>query len=150
LNRTAPSEPGCSDPWFNLSAIPNLGQDMRIRGIRKDLISLLLQLGRELHPNEYAGLLREQDGIIEEINLLPGTTSNETSAAMHLDMMPLDTHLAGSVHSHPNGVIIPSDADLGFFPRTGRYHIIVGFPYEEGDWRCFSANGTPVDLGVLE
>jgi proteasome lid subunit RPN8/RPN11 len=65
-------------------------------------------------------------------------------------MMPLDTHLAGSVHSHPNGVIIPSDADLGFFPRTGRYHIIVGFPYEEDDWRCFSANGTPFDLGVVE
>jgi proteasome lid subunit RPN8/RPN11 len=123
---------------------------MRIRGIRKDLLSLLLQLGREQHPNEFAGLLREQDGVIEEINLLPGTTCNGCSASLFLDMMPLDTHLAGSVHSHPNGVIIPSDADLGFFPRTGRYHIIVGFPYEEDDWRCFSANGTPFDLGVVE
>jgi proteasome lid subunit RPN8/RPN11 len=123
---------------------------MRIRGIQKELISLLLQLGREQHPYEFAGLLLEQDGVIEEINLLPGTTSNEHSAALFLDMMPLDTHLAGSVHSHPNGVIIPSDADLGFFPRTGRYHIIVGFPYEEGDWRCFSANGNMVDIGVVE
>ena len=123
---------------------------MRIRGIRKDLLSLLLQLGREHHPDEFAGLLLEQDGIIEEINLLPGTTSNEHSAALFLDMMPLDTHLAGSVHSHPNGVIIPSAADLGFFPRTGRYHIIVGFPYEVGDWRCFSANGTTVDIEVVE
>lgn len=123
---------------------------MRIRGIRKDLLSLLLQLGREQHPDEFAGLLLEQDGIIEEINLLPGTTSNEHSAALLLDMMPLGTHLAGSVHSHPNGVIIPSNADLGFFPRTGRYHIIVGFPYEERNWRCFSANGVPVDIGVVE
>jgi proteasome lid subunit RPN8/RPN11 len=146
----APSESRVSDPWFNLSAIPKLGQDMRIRGIRKDLLSLLLQLGREQHPNEFAGLLREQDGVIEEIDLLPGTTSNEFSASLFLDMMPLDTHLAGSVHSHPNGVIFPSDADLGFFPRTGRYHIIVGFPYEEDDWRCFSASGTPVDIGVVE
>lgn len=123
---------------------------MRIRGIRKDLLSLLLQLGREQHPNEYAGLLREEEGIIEEINLLPGTTSTDRSASLFLDMMPLDTHLAGSVHSHPNGVIRPSYADLGFFPRTGRYHIIVGFPYEEDDWRCFSANGTPVDIGVID
>ncbi len=135
MNRTAPSEAGYPDPWFNLSAIPKLGQDMRIRGIRKDLLSLLLQLGREQHPNEFAGLLREQDGIIEEINLVPGTTSNEYSASLFLDMMPLDTHLAGSAHSHPNGVIFPSDADLGFFPRTGR---------------CFSASGTPVDIGVVE
>lgn len=123
---------------------------MRIRGIRKDLLSLLLQLGRDQHPNEFAGLLRERDGVIDEINLLPGTTSNEHSAALLIDMMPLDTHLAGSVHSHPNGVILPSHADLGFFPRTGRYHIIVGFPYGENDWCCFSANGIPVNLGVVE
>ena len=103
-----------------------------------------------LNPVDFSGLLREQDGIIEEINLVPGTTSNEYSASLFLDMMPLDTHLAGSAHSHPNGVIFPSDADLGFFPRTGRYHIIVGFPYEEDDWRCFSASGAPVDIGVVE
>ncbi|MCG7854595.1 MAG: proteasome protein, partial [Methanoregulaceae archaeon] len=72
---------------------------MQIQGIRKDLLSLLLQIGREQHPHEYAGLLREKDGIIEELDLLPGTTSNEVSASLHLDMMPLDTHLAGSVHS---------------------------------------------------
>ena len=150
MNRTGHSETRGCNLCFNLSAVLELGQDMRIRGIRKNLLSLLLQLGREQHPNEYAGLLREQDGIIDEIDLLPGTTSTDRSASLFLDMMPLDTHLAGSVHSHPNGVIRPSDADLGFFPRTGRYHIIVGFPYDEDDWRCFSANGMPVDIGVIE
>ena len=150
MSRTDRSETGGGTPWFNLSTVLKLGQDMRIRGIRKDLLSLLLQLGREQHPNEYAGLLREEEGIIEEINLLPGTTSTDRSASLFLDMMPLDTHLAGSVHSHPNGVIRPSDADLAFFPRTGRYHIIVGFPYEVDDWRCFSANGMPVDIGVID
>jgi len=122
---------------------------MQIRGIRKDLLILLLQVGKEQHPNEYAGLLREKDGIIEELNLLPGTTSTGVSASLYLDMMPLDTHLAGSVHSHPNGVLIASDADLSFFPRTGSYHLIVGFPYNEGDWACFRANGTPVELEVV-
>lgn len=122
---------------------------MRILGIRKDLLSLLLQIGREQHPSEYAGLLRERDGIIDELDLLPGTTSNEVSASLQLDMMPLDTHLAGSVHSHPNGVLCPSDADLSFFPRTGRYHLIVGFPYDEQSWACFRANGIPVELEVV-
>lgn len=123
---------------------------MRIRGIRNVLLALLLQMGREQHPSEFAGLLREEEGIIEEISLLPGTTSNESSAALFLEMMPLDTHLAGSVHSHPNGVLLPSDADLAFFPRTGRYHIIVGFPYGNDDWRCFSASGAPVEMPVIE
>lgn len=122
---------------------------MKIRGIRQDLLTLLLQLGRENHPNEFAGVIRENDGIMEELNLLPGTIGREDSASVFYDMMPLDTHVAGSVHSHPNGVILPSDADLNFFPRTGRYHLIVGYPYRKNDWRCFTVDGEPSELEVI-
>ena len=75
-------------------------------------------MGHESHPNEFVGLIREQDGIMEEFNMLPGTIGRENSASLLYDMMPLDTHLAGSAHSHPNGVLRPSDADVRFFPRT--------------------------------
>jgi proteasome lid subunit RPN8/RPN11 len=87
--------------------------------------------------------------VIEECDLVPGTVTNEDSASVLLDMMPLDTHRAGSAHSHPNGVLEPSDADLSFFPRTGRYHLIIGWPYENGDWACFTADGAPYELEVL-
>ncbi|MFA6333583.1 MAG: Mov34/MPN/PAD-1 family protein [Methanoregula sp.] len=122
---------------------------MKIRGIRQDLLTLLLAMGRENHPNEFAGIIREQDGVMEELNLLPGTIGREDSASLFYDMMPLDTHVAGSAHSHPNGVIIPSDADLSFFPRTGRYHLIIGYPYRKNDWRCFTADGQPCNLEVI-
>jgi len=122
---------------------------MNIRGIRQELIALLLEMGRESHPNEFVGVLREQDGILNEIDLLPGTVGRENSASLFYDMMPLDTHVAGSAHSHPNGVIQPSLADVNFFPRTGRYHIIIGYPYEEGNWKCFTADGEPCDLDVI-
>ena len=85
---------------------------MNIRGIRKDVISLLLQMGKESHPNEFVALIRERDGVMDEVNLLPGTVGGEDSATFLYDMMPLDTHLAGSAHSHPNGVLRPSDADV--------------------------------------
>jgi proteasome lid subunit RPN8/RPN11 len=123
---------------------------MKILGIRQDLLSLLLQMGRENHPNEFAGVIRESDGVMEELNLLPGTIGREDSASIFYDMMPLDTHVAGSAHSHPNGVIRPSDADLNFFPRTGRYHLIIGYPYRKNDWRCFTADGQPFNLEVIE
>ncbi len=123
---------------------------MKILGIRQDLLSLLLQMGRENHPNEFAGVIRESDGVMEELNLLPGTIGREDSASLFYDMMPLDTHVAGSAHSHPNGVIMPSDADLSFFPRTGRYHLIIGYPYRKNDWRCFTADGQPCNLEVIE
>jgi proteasome lid subunit RPN8/RPN11 len=122
---------------------------MNIRGIRHALLSLLLELGRDSHPNEFVALLREQDGIIEELNMLPGTITGENSASLFFDMMPLDTHLAGSAHSHPNGVLRPSNADIKFFPRSGRFHLIIGYPYRESDWKCFSAGGVPQTIEVI-
>jgi proteasome lid subunit RPN8/RPN11 len=122
---------------------------MKIRGIRRSLLALLLEIGRENHPNEFVALLREKDGIIHELDLLPGTVGGEDSASLALDMMPLDTHVAGSAHSHPNGVLMPSDADIRFFPRTGRYHLIIGFPYEGGNWRCFTSDGSSAVLEVI-
>lgn len=122
---------------------------MNIRGIRHELLSLLLELGRDSHPNEFVALLRERDGIIEELNMLPGTITGQRSASLFFDMMPLDTHLAGSAHSHPNGVLRPSNADVNFFPRSGRYHLIIGYPYRESDWKCFTADGTPQSLEVI-
>lgn len=123
---------------------------MKIRGISADLLALLLRLGAENHPNEFAAILRETDGVISEIDLVPGTTSNEVSANIFVDMLPLGTHNAGSAHSHPNGVLWPSDADLNFFPRTGRYHLIIGTPYGPRNWACFTADGEPYDLKVIE
>lgn len=120
-----------------------------IRGIKRELLMLLLELGKNSHPNEFAALLKEEDGVISELNLLPGTVGGSSSATVLFDMMPLGTHLAGSAHSHPNGVCRPSDADLNFFPRAGRYHLIIGAPYRENSWRCFTADGEPVDLAVI-
>jgi proteasome lid subunit RPN8/RPN11 len=122
---------------------------MTIRGIRRALLDLLLEIGRESHPREFAGILREEGGIISEFTLLPGTVAGGESATLFLDMMPLDTHIAGSAHSHPNGVLFPSQADLSFFPRTGRYHLIVGYPYDRKSWRCFFPDGSPAGLEVV-
>jgi proteasome lid subunit RPN8/RPN11 len=122
---------------------------MTIRGIRQELLELLFQMGRAAHPGEFVALLKEREGVIDEVNLLPGTVSGEDSASLLVDMMPLSTHLAGSCHSHPNGVLRPSRADVHFFPRTGRYHIIIGYPYKPDNWRCFSADGQPCSMEVI-
>jgi proteasome lid subunit RPN8/RPN11 len=122
---------------------------MKINGIRQDILLLLFQIAKENHPNEFVALLRERDGFIDEVNLLPGTTAGEDSARILFDMMPLDTHLAGSAHSHPSGAIRPSSADVNFFPRTGKYHLIIGFPYGKNDWKCFTADGEPYEMQVI-
>jgi proteasome lid subunit RPN8/RPN11 len=131
---------------------------MNISGINRQLLEDLLYLGmnssdEEGRPVEFAGFLMEKDGIIDEIYLLPGTRSGDSFANVFMEMMPLDTHMAGSAHSHPNGVLRPSAADLNFFPKSGNVHIIVGPPYDiDGlkSWRCFSSDGTPRDIEVIE
>jgi proteasome lid subunit RPN8/RPN11 len=126
---------------------------MKIRGIARDLLRALLESAREVDREgggrEFVAVLREEDGVIREFLFLP-FTSTERSATLRYDLMPLDPHVAGSAHSHPNGVLHPSDADLRFFPALGRYHLILGPPFSDTSWRCFAPDGTPCDLEVVE
>ncbi|WOF16707.1 proteasome protein [Methanoplanus sp. FWC-SCC4] len=118
--------------------------------IRKELLETLLELGKSQHPDEFLAILKEDKGVIEELELVPGTISGETSARFDHFMLPLDTKTAGSAHSHPSGAIRPSDADLRFFPKIGKYHIIIGNPYTTDSWRCFRANGDLFSMEVIE
>jgi proteasome lid subunit RPN8/RPN11 len=125
---------------------------MKIRGIARDLLQALLESAREVDREgggrEFVAVLREEDGVIREFLFLPFTSTPE-SASLRYDLMPLDPHVAGSAHSHPNGVLRPSDADLRFFPALGRFHLILGPPFSDTSWRCFTSDGKPCDLEVL-
>lgn len=120
-----------------------------VTGIAKDLLDMVREVGKSSHPHEFAALLREVDGVISEMLLVPGTTSNDTSARMLLDMMPLDLSVVGSVHSHPVRDLRYSDADLHMFGAKGIYNIIVAYPYGENDWICYDPKGQRVDLPVI-
>jgi hypothetical protein len=61
-------------------------------------------------------LLREKNGIIEELNMVPGTITGENSASVFFDMMPLDTHLAG----------VPTATRTGCYDRQMR--MCISFP----------------------
>ena len=120
-----------------------------IRGIARETLEFILEVSKSTAPNEFAGLLRADDGIITEVIVLPGTESSEVSAVMHTYMLPMIS-VAGSVHSHPTPNIRPSKQDLSLFARTGNCHIIVGFPYNEHSWGCYGAYGERRNLPILD
>jgi len=122
---------------------------MNIKGISADTLSLLLVMGQESHPREFAALLSAEDGVIRNVDIIPGTIGGSTSASVLFEMVPLNVGYIGSAHSHPSGAIRPSEADIAFFSRTGSCHIIVGYPYGQNDWGCFRADGTRIDLEVI-
>lgn len=137
---------------------PKLFRSSEILGIADDALQLALQASEDAHPNEYMGQLRGQDArtlgldrdgtVITDVLFAPGTKTTPTSAEFKPTYMPNDPNSVGSIHSHPNGVLRPSDADLATFTR-GQVHIIVGAPYRRVDWRAFDRDGRPTDLEVM-
>ena len=136
-----------------------LFRSSEILGIARDTLRFALEASEETHPNEYMGFLRAQDSrtlgldrngqVITDVLVIPGTQSNPVSATVQSNLVPNDIKAVGSVHSHPNGVLRPSNADLGTFTK-GNVHIIIGAPYGWGDWKVFDSHGEPRSLDVLD
>ncbi|MCL9817637.1 Mov34/MPN/PAD-1 family protein [Natronocalculus amylovorans] len=136
-----------------------LFRSKEILGIARDTLRFALEASEETHPNEYMGMLRAEDSrklgldrkgqVITDVLIIPGTRSNATSATVQSSMIPNDIKSVGSVHSHPSGVLRPSDADLATF-TSGDVHIIVGAPYGWGDWKAFDNSGQQTTLDVLD
>lgn len=128
-------------------------------GIAADTLAFALEAAEDTHPNEYMGMLRgepasefdlDPDGIvITDILVIPGTESSPLSASVNSSMIPNDTASVGSIHSHPNGVLRPSDEDLATFGQ-GKVHIILGAPYREDDWQAFDNQGSRRGLSVYD
>ncbi|MFB6143153.1 MAG: Mov34/MPN/PAD-1 family protein [Halorientalis sp.] len=128
-------------------------------GIAEDALTFAREASEDAHPDEYMGLLRGEDArklgldrdgtVITDVLVIPGTESNPVSASVKTSMIPNDVRAAGSIHSHPNGVLRPSNADRSMFHK-GRVHIILGAPYGPTDWQAFDSEGEPRDLAVLD
>jgi proteasome lid subunit RPN8/RPN11 len=136
-----------------------LFRSKEVIGIAADALDFAREASRESHPDEYMGFLRgeaarnfdlDRSGtVITEVLIVPGTRSNPMSATVDSNMIPNDRRTVGSIHSHPNGVVRPSDADLDTF-GNGTVHIILGHPYGPADWRAFDQDGDVRSLDVLD
>jgi proteasome lid subunit RPN8/RPN11 len=122
---------------------------MQIKGIASDTLNFILETSKSMAPEEFIGLLQENDGIITEVIVLPGTESSEQNAVIKLFMMP-NVKAAGSIHSHPGPNYKPSKADLRFFSKTGNCHIIVFYSYDRQSWKCYDNEGNIKELQVLD
>ena len=136
-----------------------LVRSSELLGIARETMEFILEACEDTHPNEYMGFLRAEDArtlgldrsgqVITDILVVPGTESSPVSATVKTNMKPNDLKSVGSVHSHPNGVLRPSNADLDTFGQ-GEVHLIVGAPYGWGNWKAFDNAGEPTHLDVID
>lgn len=124
----------------------------KVWGINRETLNLILEVSKESYPKEFIATLIAKKGVIEEINLLPGTLSGDSMAIIRTHMQPPDITLSvvGIVHSHPSKNFKPSGADLHFFSRFGNTHIIVGKPYDVDSWQAYDAFGNLIELKIVD
>jgi proteasome lid subunit RPN8/RPN11 len=116
--------------------------------IKRKALLFMLDAAKGAFPNEFIGLLRMRGNEIREVLVLPGSTYAETFSSITEYLVPIDKSIAGSVHSHPSRSNKPSRADLRFFSEKGRIHIIVRYPFAEGDVAVYDVDGNPLGFAV--
>ncbi len=117
--------------------------------IKRDVLRLIMESSKSSYPDEFGAFLRAKHNIIYEIILLPGTISGGRSVLYNLLMKPIDFTIVGSVHSHPSGVPLPSEADIQMFSRTGDVHIIVAYPFTMDSWKAYNRRGEEIEVRVI-
>jgi proteasome lid subunit RPN8/RPN11 len=117
--------------------------------IESETLQFLLHACKSTYPDEFAGFLRERKGVITEILLVPGTLFGREGSVVNRWMLPVDSSVCGTAHSHPSPNVTPSPSDLRFFSIFGKYHAIVGFPYTEKTIQFYTRQGNKLDFEVV-
>ncbi len=119
--------------------------------IEEDLLMGILEAGKDSLPNEFLAMLVEKKGIICELQLIPGTVAGNSHAWLPQFMRPPDPFfkVVGTVHTHPSRSFRPSNADLNYFSRNGRLHIIAALPFSMHSWAAYDQLGQRVELPVV-
>jgi proteasome lid subunit RPN8/RPN11 len=117
-----------------------------------DLLESLLAYARDMHPHEILLLLRgrtNRNGIyIDEVLIAPSTVQGKGFASFNPYMLPIDSTIIGTVHSHPSGVLNPSVEDLNHM--YGMIMMILAYPYRDvNDVSVFNKNGEEIPLEIV-
>ena len=120
-----------------------MGEKMKIK---KEVIESILELSKEAYPNEVAAILLNDP--VDDFVIMPAEfTTYQVHVKMNL--IPIYHNLKGTFHSHPTPNNNPSKADLNFFGKLGREHLIIAYPYSLNSVAVYKSNGEQTELEVI-
>lgn len=119
--------------------------------IKRNLLETILEVSRNVYPEEFVGLLRKNKrGDISTLLVIPNSMYGDGFSGIREDMLPMGLGHCGSVHSHPGRSFRPSIGDLNFFPRMGEVHLIVAYPYTPSAVGVYDALGRRLEFKVVK
>jgi len=114
--------------------------------IKKQILDNIVGLCKEAYPREIGGILLGKP-VVEDFVLVPGRFETHSIYIKMYDI-PIYTNVAGTFHAHPSRQAFPSQADLDFFRRIGKEHIIVTEPYDLNSVYAYDVKGRKIDVVV--
>ncbi len=121
----------------------------KVYAVDINLIDDINESARSVHPDEFLCLLSAEDGVINEMVMLPGTVYGDSHSFLSMWMAPANCNIIGSAHSHPDFYNDASDDDLDLFSNMGGYHIITCMPYDRTSWRIYNSKGEDAELEIV-
>jgi len=120
--------------------------------LKSELLEMILEGAKRLHPKESIVLLRgkvEKEGIrVSDVLIPPFATYGRGFSSFPGHMLPMDFSIVGVAHSHPSGSLKPSVGDQNL--SMGRIMLIVGFPYAgKENARVYNKQGESLVLEVI-
>ncbi len=118
--------------------------------IKRAVLLDLLEAAGNAYPNEFFALLggNKKEKMIDEIIVVPAEYGR-TSTLIKTWLVPFDSRIAGSAHSHPGNYNFPSRADLSSFAQFGELHLIMAQPYNLNSTRAFNVKGGQEKVEVV-
>ena len=121
----------------------------RIYAVDVDFIDGFNESARSCYPDEFLCMVRQTEGVVDEMVLLPGTVFGDSHSFLSEWMSPIDFSIAGTAHSHPGYSNEASDDDLTLFANMGGIHFITCQPYDRTSWRAYNSKGEEVELEII-
>jgi proteasome lid subunit RPN8/RPN11 len=112
--------------------------------IKRELLEAVLELCRNAHPKEIGGLLIGKK-TVDDYVIVPGKFY-DFSIYVRMDQLPIYPDLYGTFHSHPTPDSRASKADLDFFGRLGKEHLIIAWPYNLNSFQAYDSLGKKAEV----
>ena len=115
--------------------------------IKREVLEGIMELCRNAHPKEVGGLLLGKK-MVDDYVIVPGKFY-DFSIYIRMDQIPIYTELVGTFHSHPTPNPAPSKADLDFFGKLGKEHLILAYPYDLNSLQAYDTFGKKTTVKVV-
>lgn len=120
-----------------------------IHTVDADFIDSLNESAKSCHPDEFFCMVRQKNGVVNELVLVPGTICGSNHCVFSEWMSPIDFSIVGTAHSHPERINKASDEDLTLFANLGGIHFITCQPYDRNSWKAYNSKGKEIIMEIV-